>query len=108
MNKGELWIVNLPFKKGREQFGSRPALILANTKTDLIIVIPLTSNIQALRFPKTIEIKSSEENGLEKDSIALLFQVSAIDKRRMVKKIGSLEKSYIEEVNNNLREMLKL
>ena len=34
-------------KKGREQEGIRPGIIIADTKTDLILVIPLTSNLEA-------------------------------------------------------------
>ena len=108
MDKGEIWIVNLSSKDGKEQSGARPCLILADTKANLVTVIPLTSNLEALRFPYTVEIKSSDKNGLENDSIALLFQLQAIDKRRMIKKIGSLEKYYVEEINKRLRSMLQL
>ena len=33
MKKGELWVVEFPTKKGREQSGKRPAIIMADTKT---------------------------------------------------------------------------
>ncbi|MEK6800329.1 MAG: type II toxin-antitoxin system PemK/MazF family toxin [Nanoarchaeota archaeon] len=108
MNKGELWLIDLPPKKGSEQKGTRPCIILANTGTNLITVIPLTSNLQALRFPYVLEIKSSEKNKLDNDSIALMFQIQSVDKRRIVKQIGTLEKSDIFEVDKSLRHMLKL
>ena len=56
MKKGEIWLIELPSADGREQVGNRPAIIMAETGV-VNIVIPLTSNIQALRFPHTIEIK---------------------------------------------------
>ena len=108
MDKGEIWVVNLSSGRGNEQSGSRPCLILANTKTNLVTIVPLTSNLEALRFPYTLEIKSSEKNGLESDSIALIFQLQAIDKRRIVKKIGVVEKYYIEEISKKLRSMLQI
>ncbi len=108
MNKGEVWIVELPLKKGKEQRGTRPALILADTKTDLIIVIPLTSNLQALRFPYTIEIKKSNKNNLDENSVALLFQVQSIDKRRLIKKIGIVEENYLNEIDEHLKSLIKL
>ena len=46
------------------------------------IVIPLTSNIQALRFPHTIEIKPSKKNNLDSISVGLIFQIRALDKKR--------------------------
>ena len=59
MKKGEIWILKLPSKGGKEQKGIRPGIIIANTKTSMIVTLPLTSNLQALRFPNTIEIKNS-------------------------------------------------
>ncbi len=52
MEKGELWIVEFPSKSGREQSGKRPSIIIADTKTSLIVLIPLTSNLESLeKFP---------------------------------------------------------
>ena len=64
MKKGEIWLVELPSTNGHEQAGMRPVIILAETEADISIIVPLTSNLQALRFPHTIEIKSSKRNGL--------------------------------------------
>ena len=75
MNKGEIWLVELPASNGYEQAGTRPVIILADTESNITIIIPFTSNIQALRFPNTIEIAPSKENGLNGKSIALIFQI---------------------------------
>ena len=37
-----------------------------------------------------------------------MFQIQSVDKRRIVKQIGTLEKSDIFEVDKSLRHMLKL
>ncbi|MBS3134316.1 type II toxin-antitoxin system PemK/MazF family toxin [Candidatus Woesearchaeota archaeon] len=108
MKKGELWVLELPFLNGREQRGTRPCLILADTKTDMIVVIPLTSNLQALRFPHTVEIKKSGENKLEKDSIALIFQIQSLDKKRFINKIGVLEDYYLSKVDEVLKRLIQL
>ena len=107
--KGELFIIKFPSKKGREQEGIRPGIIIADTKTDLILVIPLTSNLEASKkFSYTFIIKKSEENNLEKDSVALVFQLQALDKKRLIKKIGSLEDQYLKRIDNELKILLKL
>ena len=55
MERGEIWIVKLPeIADGHEQQGTRPYLILA-TAINVIVVIPLTTNTKALRFPHTLE-----------------------------------------------------
>lgn len=74
----------------------------------MIITIPLTSNIQVLRFPYTAEIKRSKRNGLDKDSIAMVFQMQSLDKRRFVKMVGELKDAKLNEVNEILRSLLNL
>ena len=109
MKKGELWIAGFPFRKGREQSGKRPVIVIADTKTSVAIVIPLTSNLEAIqRFSYVLEIKKSEENKLEKDSAALIFQLQALDKRRFVAKLGVIEQSYIEEIDRTIKDLLKI
>ena len=108
MKKGEIWLVELPSADGHEQIGTRPCIILAETEANIAIVIPFTSNIQALRFPHTLEVRPSKTNALSSISIALLFQVRAIDKRRLMKKIGSLEEKTLKEIDEKLRKILSL
>lgn len=108
MKKGEIWFLELPFKNGREQRGTRPCLILANTTTDMIVVTPLTSNIQALRFPYTVEIKKSEKNGLSSDSVVLVFQIQSLDKMRFTNRIGIMEDFCLKKVEETLKAMFQL
>lgn len=107
MKKGEIWNVQFPPGYGHEQAGERPAIILTDNITTAII-IPFTSNVQALRFPFTLEVKPTKRNGLSVNSTALLFQVRAIDKGRITKKIGELEDFLAAEMNNLLRKLLGL
>ena len=108
MKKGEIWIVNIPQLDGREQEGIRPAIVLVDTKTPVAIIIPCTSNLQALRFPHTLLIEPSQENGLDATSIVLLFQIRAVDKKRLIKRIGVLDKSMMRQINNLLKRLLSL
>lgn len=108
MKKGEIWLVELPSTNGHEQIGTRPAVVLSETEADIAIIIPLTSNIQSLRFPHTIEIKPSNKNGLSVVSVALTFQIRAIDKKRLKKKIGEVEDKTMNEIDISLRKILIL
>lgn len=108
MKKGEIWLIELPFVEGREQQGIRPGIILADTKTTMTIVIPLTTHVSALQFPNTYLTKKSNKNNLEADSVALLFQIRALDKRRFIHKLGELEPYNLKKITGLLREMLEL
>ena len=89
--------------------GTRPAIVIADTKTDLALLIPLTSNLESMRkLPFTFEIKKSNDNKLEKDSVALVFQIQAIDKKRILSKIGNIEDYYLEKIDRTIKELLKI
>lgn len=108
MNKGEIWLAEFPSQASREQAGTRPAVILADTEANIAIVVPLTSNIQALRFPHTIEVEPSKLNGLSAISIALCFHLRAVDKSRLKKKIGDIEKSLLAKIDEMIKALLGL
>ncbi|MBI2122146.1 MAG: type II toxin-antitoxin system PemK/MazF family toxin [Candidatus Sungbacteria bacterium] len=108
MKKGEIWLVEIPGIDGHEQRGFRPAIFIADTKTGVAIIIPCTSNLQALRFPFTIRIESSRSNGLNELSVALVLQLRAIDKKRLLRKIGQLDNSVLKELDVVIRNLLDL
>lgn len=108
MNKGEIWIVKLPTSDGHEQYGTRPAIVLADTDDDIAMVTPLTSNTQALKFPNTLEINHNTENGLDQKSIALIFQTRAINEKRLHNKIGKLKENKIQKIDNKLKNILQI
>src|SRR3989338_1469006 len=80
--KGEIWLANLPQWTGKEQLGKRPVLLMSKNVTNLVIVIPLTSNLNSEKYHYTLKVKPSDKNCLTKDSVALIFQIRAIDIKR--------------------------
>lgn len=108
MQKGEIWTVVLPDLGGHEQAGLRPAIVLADVGLPVVIVVPCTANMQALRFSLTTLIEPSKSNGLETKSVALAFHLRAIDRRRLTKKIGNLKKSEMIVLDRAVKNMLAL
>ena len=68
MNHGDVYWVDLPDRGGREQRGRRPAIIWQDTSAfaqlPTALIIPLTSRLDALRFPATCRIDPTPANGL--------------------------------------------
>jgi|SRR3989338_1607953 len=108
LRKGDVCLVNLDGGFGHEQVGTRPALVLAATDTRIVIVIPLTSNAEALRFSHTLLLHADKSNGLAQDSVVLLFHVRAIDARRISELCGKIRSSVQHNVDKKLRSLLEL
>ncbi len=108
MKKGDICIINLVAGVGHEQYGQRPAILISDTKTGIVIVIPLTTNLEALRFPFTLAILPDNENNLKEESMALVFHIRAIDKSRIIKIIGRISKDFQKKIDKMLIEILGL
>ena len=113
MQRGDIVLVNLPQSadaSGHEQTGTRPALVVHDDATSdtlsLIMIVPITSNLTTQRFSHTILVQPSAQNGLTMPSTLLVFQLRAIDKRRIVRKIGDIESVIMDKVNIELKKLL--
>jgi len=53
-------------------------------------------------------VEPTKENGLTARSVLLIFQLRAIDKQRVTKKIGHLEDNLIKKVNQEMKDLLGL
>jgi len=83
-------------------------LLLPTKKLPTVVVIPLTSNLQALRFSYTLRIPATNKNGLSADSVALIFQLLAVDRRFFRDKIGLIEESIMKKLDDSLADLLGL
>lgn len=113
MKRNDIVMVDLPSPlggAGREQTGRRPAVVAQDDTPDLptLVVVPLTSQLGALRFPHTLRIEPSPKNGLSVSSALLLFQLQVVDKRRVLRVVGELEPDHVARFDSGLRHMLKL
>ena len=109
MARGDALLVGLPPSDGREQSGKRPVIAVQTDVAGdpMLIVTPVTSNLNAGRFPFSVQIEPSKSNGLSVPSIVMVFQMRAIDKGRIVKKIGLLSSSDVARIDAEIWKMLK-
>ena len=101
MKRGDIILVELPQANtsGHEQEGSRPALVVHDDATSnqlsVIMIVPIL-------------VQPSVQNGLSMASVLLVFQLRAIDKRRIKRQLGTLEISILEQVDAEMKKLLGL
>lgn len=111
VKRGEIFYADLSPVIGSEQGGIRPVIIIqndiGNRYSPTVIVAAITSQINKAKLPIHVEI-SSEEYGLNRDSVVLLEQIRTLDKRRLKEKIGHMTEADMKKVDKALAISLNL
>ena len=99
MNQGDIYLVNLDPTVHTEIGKTRPGLLLSinamNHKSPRLLVAPITSTTRKI-YPFEVFIARGT-TGLDKDSKIMVDQLRSLDKRRLVKKIGSIDKETLSK-----------
>ncbi|MBC8103847.1 MAG: type II toxin-antitoxin system PemK/MazF family toxin [Cytophagales bacterium] len=89
--------------------GRRPAVILqtasASAVLSTVLIVPLTSRQAAFRSPGTVFIDAESQNGLARASVALVFQLTAIDAQNLRTRLGSLSPDVLADIYGALEEV---
>ena len=105
VKRGDIFYADLSPVVGSEQGGIRPVILLqndiGNKYSPTIIIAAITSQINKAKLPTHVEI-SSEEYGLNKDSVVLLEQIRTLDKKRLKEKIGHMTDGDMKKVDTAL------
>lgn len=96
MKQYDIWLADiLAPKDSHVQHGRRPVVIisnnLANIHSPVVTVIPLTSQMNKHQLPTHVYLWGQ---GLNRASIALCEQVMAVDKTRLLRRMGIVYKAY--------------
>ncbi len=97
----QVWLVSLNPTKGKEINKTRPCVVISPNEMSAlstVLVAPMTT--KGFDFPCRIRCKFKNKNGL-----ILLDQVRAVDKSRLVKKLGSIDEKTQVELCNTLQEL---
>ena len=97
----QVWLVSLNPTKGREINKTRPCVVISPNEMaalSTVIVAPMTT--KGFDFPCRIKCKFKNKKGL-----ILLDQIRAVDKTRLVKKLGSIDENTQIELCNALQEL---
>jgi len=103
VKRGEIYYADLSPVVGSEQGGMRPVLIVqndvGNKHSPTVIAAAITSQQNKTRLPTHIEI-SAPSYGLSRKSVVLLEQIRTLDKRRLRERMGCLDHTLMQQVDN--------
>ena len=102
MIRGEIWLVNLDPTVGSEIRKTRPCVVVSPAEMHdhlrTVIVAPMSTKSRGAPF--RISVTHNSKKGL-----ILLDQMRAVDKARLVKKLGAVSPKTLTEALGTLQEV---
>ena len=102
---GDVWLVDFSATLGREQAGSRPALVISPNKfnhgpAELAIVVPFTRTDRQIPLHVSVD---PPEGGLRERSVAMCEMIRSISRERLVQRWGSASATTMQAVTLRVR-----
>lgn len=101
INQYEIVLVNLEPTLGSKINKTRPCLVISPNEMNhflrTIVIAPITSTLK--KYPTRIKIENKKAKGM-----VAIDQIRTIDKIRITKIIGNLERETIEEIKRTIAE----
>jgi mRNA interferase MazF len=99
----DVYLVNLDPSIGKEIRKTRPCLIISpnemNHNIGTVLLAPMTT--KSHHYPSRVQVDFGGKNGW-----IILDQIRCIDKQRLVKRLGKIERKTIVKVKGVLKEMV--
>lgn len=109
INQYDIWLADLNPTIGTEPANTRPVVII---QTDLVndthlstIICPVTTNVKPEIELLRVHLRKDQ---LQKLSDILVDQIRSIDNKRLIKKLGKLNKQQISTLKANIRIVLEI
>jgi len=110
--RGEIYLTALDPTLGREIKKTRPALVIqndtSNRLSDMTIVAPITSTVRFPLNPVHVLLEANPATGLGVTSVALLNQIRAVDRVRLIKRLGIVDEQTLDRVDEAIKISLGL
>jgi len=111
-HRGDIYLVEFDPTRGHEIQKTRPAVVIqndiGNRHSPITIVAAITSKLSTTPYPVEVVVQPSRESGLTERSAVLLNQIRSIDRKRFVRRLGSLDAEVMQEVDRALKISLGL
>ncbi len=110
MTRGEIWWADFGIPFGSEPGFNRPVLIVQDddfnrSNINTIVIVPFTTNIALAEAPGNVFLETND-TGLTKDSVLVISQITAIDRKRLIEKISRVENKFFGEIEEGMRIVL--
>jgi mRNA interferase MazF len=110
VRRGDIVLASLDPTVGVEIRKTRPVVVVSNDHinelSQLVVVVPLTKNTSHLSPSHAVIPRDTA--GLSFASKALTEQVKAVDKRRLVRRLGALPAHLLAQIDRALKTTLAL
>lgn len=107
IKRGQIWLINFNPGFGTELHKNRPAIVISSKEVNKyhprVIVIPISTKDYSGYSVVKLGLKTS---GLGKESYALPVEIRAIDKARLIKRLGKISKPQLEQIEEALKLVL--
>jgi mRNA interferase MazF len=108
--RGEVWLLNLNPVQGREQAGSRPALVISvdqfnHGPAELVVVLPITSRYKGI--PLHVGL-TPPEGGVKQESFIKCEDVRSVSIERLARRLGRVSAATLMTVEDRLRVLMGL
>ncbi len=111
INQFDIWIADLNPTIGTEPGKVRPVVIV---QTDLLneihpssVILPITTNVKKDAEILRVHLKKSKSK-LKEDGDVMIDQIRAIDNKRLLKKVSTLDHPTSLKIKENLKILLDL
>lgn len=112
LRRGEIYRVSFDPTVGHEIKKTRPALVIqndiGNRYSPLTIVAAITSKVSPVPYPVEVVIEPTSTNGLGVRSAIRLDQIRTVDRQRLIKRLGQIDRSIMTKVDEAIRISLGL
>lgn len=109
-SRGDIWLVSFGAARKGEPGKNRPAVVisvdelLTGDEEDLIVVVPLSSS----RSPSMLRPLVPSTAGIDADSAAICRAVRSVAQRRLLRPLGTVSPTTLEQIEEALATVLGL
>jgi mRNA interferase MazF len=81
---------------------------ISNRLSEITIVAPITSTVRFPLNPVHVLLAAGQSTGLSLTSVALLNQIRAVDRMRLIKRLGAVDEATLERIEEAIKISLGL
>jgi mRNA interferase MazF len=102
ITQGDVWWADLPDPTGSEAGYRRPLVVVQGesfnrSRIQIVVAVPLTSQLRWAEAPGNVQL-TADVTGLPRDSVANVSQVTSLDRRRLIERVGALPRVKLDLV----------